>query len=315
MNANQLKKGDTFGVVKPSDLITQTRLQLIKNGVQELKKKGFNVVLSDKITETDKYGVSGGSAQTRAEELNSMFKDNSINAIWCAHGGNTVIELLELLDFERIKKNPKIFMGMSDIDVLHLAINKITGLITFNSCDLKIGRNCDFDREYSQEWFINRLMQHKKEILPNSDWKTVRDGKAEGKTIGCNVTSLLKLAGTKFFPDFNNSILLLEGWSTDIRKAIYQLTQLKLIGAFDKIKGVIVGYVYGFDKDPQHDKKGKRINYEDVVLDITQDYTFPILRINEFGHRTDNAFIPLGAKIKLDATNKKLEIIDNFLTN
>jgi len=313
MIAKSLRKGDKIGFIKPSDKIDDVRLKLIKKAIQNLEEKGFNVLISDHMTKTDKYGVSGGSAKERADELNSMFKDNSVQAIWCAHGGDTVIELLEYIDFDNIKNNPKVFMGMSDIDVLHLAINKKVGLTTFNSCDPKIGRGFDFDREYSQKWFTERMINGSKQIESNSEWKTVREGVAEGKVLGCNLTSLVKIAGTEYFPDFADSILFLEGYSTDIKKAIYKLTQIKLLGVFDKIKGIVVGHVLGFEVNPQHDKDGNRVNFEDIVLDITKDYDFPILKINEFGHRCDNFFVPIGAKMKMDATNKTLDISEEIL--
>ena len=306
-----LKKGDTIGIIKPSDRITEVRLKLIRKAIEDLESKGLSVRLSEQVTQTDKYGVSGGSAEERAAELNSMFRDSDIDAIWCAHGGDTVIELLDLIDYDMIKDNQKIFMGMSDIDVLHMAINKKTGMISFNTCDPKFGRAYDFDRDYSQRWFHERLFQKSRVVEPNSSWKTVRSGVAEGKIMGCNLTSLVKLAGTDYFPDLDDSILFLEGWSTDIKKAVWKLTQLKLLHVFDRIKGIVVGYVYNFDKDPQHDREGNRVEFEDIVQDIVPD--LPILRINEFGHRTDSCFLPIGARARMDADRKTIDITENFL--
>lgn len=318
MIPEKLKKGDTIGIITPSRPITPDQRYLFDNIIDYLNQLGFNVIFSKNALAMDKYGVSGGTVAQRADDINDMFRDDKIKAIWCAQGGHTANQILDFIDYELIKKNPKIFMGKSDIDLLLISINKMTGLITFHTPDPKIGKATDFDFEYSKKAFNERLIKGKIDIIEkSSEWKCVRKGKATGRIIGCNLTSILKLAGTKYFPDFNKKILFLEDYTSEIREIIYRLTQLKQIGVFDKISGIVIGHIYGFqnkkflDKNPKIDKNGNKVNFEDIVLDITKEYDFPIMKINELGHYCPNAFIPINCKAKIDATNLNLEIIEN----
>jgi len=149
------------------------------------------------------------------------------------------------------------------------------------------------------------LFEKSNKIEPSEDWTCVNQGEAEGKIIGCNLTSILKLAGTEYFPDFTNSILFLETYRSCPTEIIWQLTQLEQIGVFDKIKGIVVGNNFGF--------QGDNFKVEEIVNDLLVRYNFPILKINEFGHYQPHAFLPIGAKVKLDATNKSIKIIEDFL--
>ena len=117
--------------------------------------------------------------------------------------------------------------------------------------------------------------------------------------------SILKLAGTDYFPDFTNSILFIEAYRSNPKEIIYQLAQFKQIGTFDKIKGIVIGNNFEFQSDD--------FKVEEMIKELLVDYNFPILKINEFGHYQPHAFLPIGAKVKLDATNKTIEIIDDFL--
>ena len=196
-------------------------------------------------------------------------------------------------------------MGKSDIDVLLLALNKKTDLITFHCCDTKIGSSKELDFDYTKKWFQKRLFEKSKIIEPSEEWFCVNEGQAEGKIIGCNPSSILKLAGTKYFPDFANSILFLETYKSNPAKITVQLTQFKQSGVFEKIKGVVVGNNFGFQPE--------KFKVENIVNIFLKEYNFPILKINEFGHYQPHAFLPIGAKVKLDATNKSIEILDDFL--
>lgn len=308
-----LQKGDTMGIIAPSNPNTKDRTYLLDNAIKKFESLGLNVILSKNCFNIDKYGVSGGEPQERADDLNEMFSNPNVQAIYCSHGGSTANQILSLIDYELIKKNPKIFLGMSDIDVLHLAINKKTGLVVFNGSDPKSGRGLDLDFDYTWKCFQDRMIHKSKEILLSSKRTCVRSGIAEGKLIGCNLSTILKLAGTSYFPDFEGSILFLEGYYEDTRRVIFKLQQLKEIGVFDKIKGVVIGYVYGFQDEEIAKKNDVKVKYEDIVLDLTKEYDFPILKTNDFGHRNPNCFLPIGAKVKINASKKEIEITEDFL--
>lgn len=313
MIPKRLNEGDTIGIITPSNPIKEDRKIYFENAVKTFKQLGLNTIYSKNCFNVDKYGVSGGEPEDRAQDLNEMFSNKDIHAIYCAQGGDTANQLLSLIDYENIKRNPKIFIGMSDIDVLHLAINKKTDLVVFNGCDPKIGKGFDLDFEYSFESFKSRIINASKEIKPSSKRKCIREGKAEGKLLGCNLSSILKLAGTEYFPNFKDSILFIEGYSVNVKKAICGLESLKQIGVFENIKGIVVGYIYGFQDSEMREKNNITTEFEDIVLDITKNYKFPILKTNDFGHMCPNSFLPIGAKIRMYATNCEIEIVDEYL--
>ena len=314
MIPNKLNKGDTIGIVAPSKPLREEHKDYLNQFKGWMfKEHEIKVVFGKNLFLKGKFGITAGTGKQRAEEINEMFSNPKIDAIWCYQGGEGANQCLDFIDYETIKKNPKLFLGMSDIDVLLLTINKMTGLITFNTPDSKRGRDLDMDFGYSQESFIGRLFNGEKEIKPNSEWKCIRKGKATGKIMGCNIGCALKLAGTKYFPDFSDSILFLEGYHPTVGQTLYRLEQLKQLGVFDKCKGIVLGYIYGF-QDPEQRKENEiNVDFEEIVLEATKDYNFPILKINEFGHRCQNAFIPIGIKVELDATNKKIIIKEDFV--
>ncbi len=313
MLAKALKQGDTIGIIAPSNPITEDRKYLLDNAIKKLEGFGFKAVLSKNCLKVDKYGVSAGEPEERADDLNEMFLNKNIKAIYCAHGGDTANQILSLIDYEAIKRNPKIFIGMSDIDVLHLAINKKTGLVVFNGPNPKNGKGLDLDIEYSWESFQERLIKKSKKIPASSERACIREGTAEGRILGCNLSSILKLAGTSYFPDFRDAILFLEGYSENTKKAISKLQQLREIGVFEKIRGIVIGYVLGFQDKEWIRKNNIRERYENIVLDITKEYNFPILKTNDFGHRCPGCFLPIGAKARIDASRKRIDIISDFL--
>lgn len=306
--APKLKIRDYIGIVAPSNPLIKESKKKLENFKNYIESCGLKVKISNNLYKIDKYNSSAGTPEDRANDLNSMFKDPEVKIIWCFHGGDTANHTLDLLDYNFIRKNPKIFIGKSDIDVLSLAINKITGLITFHGCDAKIGDGQEMDFEYTKKWFKERFINGSKLIQPQSNWTTIRAGKTVGKLLGCNQVSILKLAGTRYFPDFKDSILFLETYKTKIKNLLFQLEQMNQIGVFKEIKAIVIGNNHKFE--------GEQSGFfvETIVKEATSSYTFPILKINEFGHYQPHAFLPIGAKVLVDATNKNIKILENFLS-
>ncbi|MFP4423739.1 MAG: LD-carboxypeptidase [Candidatus Woesearchaeota archaeon] len=296
-----LKKGDTIGIVSPSNIMTDYKKELLDNTTQVIEKMGLKIRLGEHARSIDKYGVSAGEPKERASDINQMFLDPSIKAIWCAQGGDTANQVLELLDYETITNNPKIFIGLSDNTTLLNGIYKKTGLVTFHGPDAKAGKTSEyFDSEYSHEEFKRRFIKGSKNI-GERDTKIIRPGKAKGILLGGNLRCLLKLAGTGYMPDFTGAILLLEDYSSNIKSTLFLLTQMRQMGIFDKISGVVTGQIYGMDTEKQYDGKGNRIYFEEILLDITSDYNFPILKVDAFGHKCPSTFLPIGAMAEMDS--------------
>lgn len=313
MIAKKLQIGDTIWFISPSNPTTKDQKDLLNNAIQKFEKLGLKTICSKNCFAIDKYEVSGGEPEERADDLNEMFSNPEVKAIYCVNGGDTANQMLSLIDYENIKKHPKIFLGMSDIDVLHLAINTKTDLVVFNGSNAKAGRKYDLDDEYTWNSFQNRILDKSKAIPASSERICIRKGIAEGKILGCNLSSILKLAGTHYFPNFGNTILFLEWYREDTKSAIRKLQQLKDIGVFNQIKWLVIGYIWGFQDEKSKAENNIKTKYEDIVLDMTKEFDFPILKTNDFGHKCPNCYLPIWAKVRLDATNKEIEIIEEFL--
>lgn len=305
MLAKRLAPGEKVGIVSPSSPVTKEQETLLERGIAFLKSLGFEVVIG-KYLRSATLGYTA-SPREKAEDINRMFADPTIKAIICSQGGVNANGCLSYLDWNIIRKNPKVFSGLSDITVLLDAIYVKTGLITFHGIDLLwgLGRN---PADYTREEIVSRLMEGKQGVInAGGPRKTVRSGSAEGVLLGGNLSCLLKTAGTEFFPDFESAVYFVESLSTTARECDYMFHHLKHMGVFDKIRGVVVGHIEGLERTPDEPQM------DEILLRITSEYSFPILKVSDFGHNCPNAILPVGGKVRMDADKQTLELISAFI--
>lgn len=304
MLANKLNKGDTIGIVSPSSPVTEDLIPQLKQGIQVFKDMGFNVVLSKNIySNTLRYSAT---IDEKVEDIHEMFSNNEVKAIICSQGGQNSNAILPYLNYDLIKENPKIIMGISDSTALLNAIYSKTGLVTYHQNDIiwGIGREI-YEKEIAD--LKLRLLEGKTgDIEHFTQWKCLKEGKTEGVLVGGNLWTFTKLLKTPYCPDLSNCILFLEEFAseTPIDEIDSKINLLKQHGVFDMIKGLWLGY---------YEKDNKDIKFEDVVLNNLSEYNFPIIKCDDFGHNCENVLIPIGSKVKFDATNCKIEIVEEFL--
>lgn len=299
----RLKAGDTIGIVSPSSPVTDDQKQQLNAGVKKLESLGFKTKLSRNAL-ANSLGFSA-SAGEKAADINEMFADQSVQAIFCSQGGQNANGVLPLLDYELIKKNPKIFFGISDITVLLNGIYAKTGLVTFHGNDVIWGFGRDpmqYEIDEMKRILVNGQLGPVKKNLP---WRTIRGGSTEGLLLGGNVTSLGKILGTPSAPDFTDAILFLEDYGEEATadKTSYGLHHLDQAGVFQRVRGVIFGY---------YKTKGD-FRIEEIAREVTDKYTFPVMQCDDFGHNTPNTILPVGARAKLDAGWGKLSLPESYL--
>ena len=305
--AKKLNYGDTIGVVGVSNsLKLNNRYEDFKKAEDFLLSKGFKIK-KGKYIEEDYYGSAGTNKQ-KAEDLMEMFKDDEVKAIICLEGGQTCNTFIDLLDYEEIKKHPKIITGYSDITVLLQAIHKKTGLVTFHGESfIHFGEN---DAEEKYEEFEQTFINKKIGKFETGIKKVIRSGNVDGELVGTNLGCMMYLIGTEYFPDMQDKIWLIESYETSPNECQRRFAQLKQIGVFDKVKGIIIGYNYDLQKDGEVYPQ-----MEDILLEYTKEYNFPIIKCNDFGHKIVNGVIPIGVNAKIDTDNCKIKIEDSFLEN
>ena len=293
---DKLKKGDIIGVVAPSNPIVGDNIEEIKKAKEIIEADGFRVKFSENLFSNT--NIYSGTAREKAEDINNMFADKDVKMIWCAKGGNNSNSTFEYLDFDIIKNNPKVICGYSDITSITNIITEKTGLVTFSSTNFKTIATDETDYSYKQA--LNRFVQGSLEFGQN-DFKIIKNGEAEGKLIGGNLSLIRGLVCGKYKVDFTDKILFIEelGYESDPAMVSNNLYYMKQNGVFDKIKGLWIG-------NYEHESG---IALEKIVLDCLEEkYNFPIIKSNNFGHIEKKEVIPIGTKAKIK--NGKIELIE-----
>lgn len=298
----RLKRGDTIGVIAPSAPIVGINIEQLENARKIVEKDGFKVKYSKNLfSNTNGYSAS---AKEKAQDINEMFEDKEVKMIWCAKGGASSNTTFEYLDYELIEKNPKIVCGYSDITSLTNMITAKTGLVTFSGTNFKTIATDETDYSYKEA--IKRLVDGSLTIGQlGEEYKTIQEGIAEGKLIGGNLYLTRGLVAGKYSIDFTDKILFLEelGLESDAERVSNYLYYIKQNGVFNKIKGFWIG-------NYEHESG---IALEKIVMDVLGDeYNFPIIKSNNFGHIETKTVIPIGTKARIDTTKDvKIELIED----
>jgi muramoyltetrapeptide carboxypeptidase len=249
-------------------------------------------------------GHLAGTDAERAGDLNAMFADPAVRAIVCTRGGSGAARLLPLLDYDAIRRNPKVLLGYSDITALHNAIHAKTGLVTFhgpigsgswNAFNVDQFRRVLLDRELVE--FRNKVDAGDELVPRRNRTITITGGKARGELVGGNLTVLTALAGSPYLPDFSGKILFLE----DVSEAPYRVDRmfstLKLMGALDKVAGV----VFGECTDCNPGEGYGSLTLEQIFDDHIRPLRIPAYRGAMIGHIREQFIVPVGGMVELDA--------------
>lgn len=278
---------DKVAIVGCSNAQLKTARPKIDKLVEVLESIGLKPICSDYIYE--KYSVFSGSGKERADALMKFYLDDSIKAIFDISGGNVANEVLEYLDFEIIKKNPKPFFGYSDLTTVINAIYSKTEIPSF----LYQIRNLIYDHGEEQiENFRKTILEDKNDLL-NINYRFLQGNSISGTVVGGNIRCFLKLAGTPYMPSFKDKVLFLESLGGEVPLMTTYLNQLKQMGAFNEVKGIILGTF------TEMEEKQAKPTIEQLVLDIVNNKEIPIAKTEEIGHGSNSKAIIIGGEIKL----------------
>ncbi|WP_435352756.1 S66 peptidase family protein [Emticicia sp. SJ17W-69] len=308
-----LKSGNTIGLVCPAySAFIKEEVQIT---VESLQAMGFKVVLGKHIF--DRYGYLAGKDEDRAADINEMFADKKIDAIMAMHGGWGCARILPLLDYKLIKKNPKIFIGYSDITALLLGIYSQTGLVTFHG---PVGSSTW--NSFSVDYFKNTLIDGNATVMSNPVRKsdslvqvddriyTITAGKASGKLIGGNLTVLSHILGSKYVPDFKGAILFIEDVQEDTYRIDRMITQLKLAGILNQISG----FIFGKCTDCPPSKSYGSLTLEDIFEDHIKPLKIPAFSGAMIGHIKDKFTVPIGIVADIDATAGTIKLKESAVS-
>ena len=306
-----LLRGQTVGIISPS-AASADRMEYTF-AKEAMEAMGLKVKVGTNFK--NRYGHLAGTDEERAADFNAMFADPEVKAIICLRGGSGAARILPLIDYEQVKANPKPLLGYSDITALHCALHSQTGLISFHGPNGSGSWNSFHANQFQQLFFDQKLLSFKNEVTKGDDLvakgnriQTLTKGIVEGKILGGNLTVLTALSGTPYYPDFQDAILFIEDVGEDPYRIDRMMSTLKLNGTLGKIKG----FVFGQCSDC---KPGS--GYGAFTVDqIMDQYIIPLGIPAYFGamigHISKQFIIPVGARVRLNANDGSLTIVENI---
>lgn len=286
-----LKSNDKVALVACSNGLKREAEKDIEFLSRTLQDIGLNLAFSNYIYA--KESVFNASAKERGEALMNFYMDEAIRAIFDISGGDVANGVLPYLDYDIISNNPKPFFGYSDLTTIINGIYAKTG----NKGYLYQVRNLIYDNRDEQVKVFTESMINNGKDLFNFDYKFLQGKSMKGVVIGGNIRCFLKLAGTEYMPSFKGKILMLESLGGDVGLMSALLTQLKLLGAFEEVEGIILGTFTNMES------RGLQPTIEELVMDIVADKNLPIIKTRDIGHGVDSRCIIIGEEYEF--TNRE----------
>ena len=303
----RLRPGDVIGVIAPASPMKHDRLE---NGIRYLESLGYKTKVGKAVYR--EQGYLAGRDRDRADDINRMFRDRRVQAIFCIRGGYGTPRLLPLLDYDAIRANPKIFVGYSDITAIQLAMLQRTGLVTFSGPMVasEMGKGID---PFTEESFW-RLVTHPEPfgdlVRPAAGrYDLISRGSAAGPVIGGCLSLVVSLVGSPYFPEAAGSIFCVE----EIGEAPYRidrmLTQLREAGILKNIGGFVLGQMtdcVATDDEPSQ-------TLDDLMRDFIKPLKVPAISGLDYGHVNVKHTLPFGVRAELIArgTQSKLRLVES----
>lgn len=298
-----LKNGDKIGLIGAS---SPTNIERIEPSIKAMEDLGLKVVLGESCR--GYHGFLSGSDELRASDINEMFKDKSIKGIFAIRGGYGASRILDMLDYDIIKKNPKVFAGYSDVTALHSVFNEKCKLITFHTpmASTEFYKGVD---DYTMDYFKRNIFSDEPlGILKNPEGqeiKTLVSGGAIGKLVGGNLSLIASSMGTPHELDTKGKILFLEDIDEYPYKIDRMLLQLKQCGKFRDASGIILGAWTGCEA-----KEGDNsLSLMEVFEELIKPENKPTIYNLSCGHCMPTMSLPLGAKVKINGDKNQITVL------
>ena len=329
MKAPKLKEGMTIGIFSPSTGISAIVPERYERGVRYLESRGFKVKHGSLYGKNDFY--RSGTIRERADEFNALLHDEQVDILMSSIGGNNSNSILPYIDYEYIRKHPKIIVGYSDVTAILLGIYAKTGLITFYgpAAAASFGEFPPYvDETYESfrtittlskdsgyrypmpEFWTDQMIDWKKQDGPKdrrpNEWITIRKGVAEGRLIGGNLNTMEGFFGTGYMPEIKEGdILMLEDTQKTASAIEREFSLLKLSGVLDMVSGIIIGKHELF-KDQGSGKK-----HWEIFMEVFGERDIPILAEFDSCHCHPMLTLPIGCRVRLDAGKKTVELLES----
>lgn len=304
----RLKTGDTVAVIAPASGLSR---ESFDNALKNLESLGLKTKVGKSAR--GNRGFLAATDKERLDDLHWAFSDKEISAVWCVRGGYGAGRLLPDIDYNLIRKNPKILIGYSDITAFHLAISNNTGLVTFHG-PVAASELSDYTKKHVTNVLMNPSAPYKIELSEYNKanasnlfkTETIVGGKCRGKLIGGNLSLLSALAGTPFaLANLKGKILFIEDVGEQPYRIDRMLTQLRQSADLRSLAGIALGI---FEDCNPRTKDTQTLL--DVVKDRLGDLGIPVIYGLSFGHIRDQFTLPVGIEAELDTTNATMTLLE-----
>ncbi len=310
-----LQSGDTIALITPASPAERSD---VEEAAENLTRRGFRVKISPAVRERE--GYLAGTDALRVEALHRAFSDPEVRMILCVRGGFGSPRLLDKIDYDLVRRHPKIFVGYSDITSLLIAIHQRTGLVTFHGpmAGTDFSGRGGLSPFAAQHLFsLVGLKPFQLEAEPFADWggssqewvesrRTLSEGVAEGTLIGGNLSTIAALMGTPFEIDTRGAILFLEDVNEEPFRIDRMLCQLRLARKFAVARGILLGsFTNCVPRSPR-----ESFTVWEVLQAYFAECGIPVLAGFPAGHLPEQASLPFGSRIRLDATARTLSILE-----
>ena len=324
-----LKPGDTFGVFSPSSPATHFAPKRTARAVEFLKRQGYGVKMGSLSGQSDAY--RSGSISERAEELNALLRDPKVRCVIASIGGSNSNSLLPHIDYEALRRDPKIVCGYSDVTAIHAAIQRETGLVTFYGPALTASFG-ELEPLVSQTWrglieligaeasapyevttpeawteeFIDWEEQDRAKVLRPNALTTLRPGRARGRLVGGNLNTLYGVLGTPYEPIVDpGDVLLIEDSLKGAAEVERMFARLHHSGVLERAGGLILG------KHELFDDEGSGRRPHEILVEVLGGLpSIPTLVDYDCAHTHPMVTLPLGALVELNATAQRLTVLE-----
>ena len=302
----RLRPGQTIGLVSPSGPTTATSTttpDLLAAARARLFEEGFHTVVGPHAL--DVRGYLAGTDAGRISDLHAMFADPAVDAVLCVRGGYGAMRLLDALDYDLVRRNPKVFIGYSDVTALHLAFHHRAGLVTFHgpmAAALAKGDGHDLGQ-------LLRAVTRPDPLGPlanppdGPEIETLVPGTAEGALLGGNAALLTSLLGTPYLPPLGGAVLFLEDILDHTYRLDRKLVQLGLAGVLQEVAGIVVG-----ECRVRAEPKDQGLSVREILEDLIVPLGKPAIYGVACGHGDYHLTLPIGVRARLDATHGVLSI-------
>ncbi len=305
----RLSQGDTLGVIAPSSALQP---HIVERAIKNLEGLGFKVKLGKNCR--NQRGYLAGTDAERLEDLHWAFSDPEVDAVWCIRGGYGATRLLPNIDFKLIKKNPKIFIGYSDITALHVAIFQQTGLVTFHG-PVGTSEYNDYTKQHVWNILMNPAASYKVELSAENQAKdsnlfktdVISAGKCQGQLIGGNLSLLSAMDGTpNALRDLKSKILFMEDIDERPYRVDRMLVQMLQSHNFKELSGIALGVFEGCNPRPDENS----LSLMDCFKDLLGNLGIPVFYGLSFGHIANQFTLPIGIEAELDTEGGTLTFLE-----